>query len=81
MSTDCSFIPCLYYYLSFLHSLLGKILAVLKTHTSKNTLDRFVNRKSRLGNLEKYDRLINDFNTDFVACFIPFFDYSGSFQL
>ena len=71
------FICCL----SFLHSLLGEILAVLKTQASKNMFDRFVNRASRLGNLEKYDRLINDFNTDFVACFLPLFDYSGSFQI
>ena len=69
------------YCLSFLHSLLGEILAVLKTQASKNMFDRFVNRGSRLGNLEKYDRLINDFNTDFVVCFLSLFDYSGSFQL
>ena len=66
---------------SFLHSLLGKTLAVLKTHASKNMLDRIVNRKSRLGNLEKYDRLIDDFNTDFMVCFLLLFDYPGSFQL
>jgi hypothetical protein len=81
MSTDCSFIPRLHYRPSFLHSLLGKTLAVLKTHASTKMLDRFVNRKSRLGNLEKYDRLINDFNTDFVACFLSLFDYLGSFRL
>ena len=69
------------YCLSFLHSLLSEILAVLKTQASKNMFDRFVNRASRLGNLEKYDRLINDFNTDFVVCFLPLFDYPGSFQL
>jgi len=66
------------YHLSFLHSLLGEILAVLKTQASKNMFDRFVNRGSRLGNLERYDRLIN---TDFVACFLPLFDYPNSFQL
>jgi hypothetical protein len=49
--------------------LLGNTLAVLKVHTSKNIADRLVNRKSRLSNLEKYDRLINDFNTNFMACF------------
>jgi len=73
--------PCLYYRLPFLRSLLGKILAVLKKHASKSVIDRIVNRTSRLGNLEKYDRLINDFNTDFVASFSPLFNYSRSFQL
>jgi hypothetical protein len=81
MSTDCSFILCLYYCLSsFLHSLLGKTLVELKTHASKNVLDRLVNRRSRLGNLEKYDRLINDFNTDFAACFLLLLYYLASFQ-
>ena len=60
-----------YYRPPFLRRLLGKILEVLKTHTSKKVFDRIINRTSRLGDLEKYDRLINDFNTDFVACFIP----------
>ena len=77
MSTDR--IPCVYYRLPFLRSLLSDTLAVLKTHTSKGVFDRIVNRMSRLGNLEKYDRLINDFNTDFVACFPPLFDYACSF--
>jgi hypothetical protein len=81
MSTYCGFIPCLYYRTPFLHRLLGKILAVLKTHASKNVFVRIVNRKSRLDDLEKYDRLINDFNTDFMACLLPLFDYLGSFQL
>ena len=81
MSTNYSFVPCLFYGPIFLPRLLGKILVVLKTHTSKNMFDRIVNRKSRLGDLEKYDRLINDFNTDFVARFLPFFDYPSSFQL
>ena len=66
-------------YFSF--SLLGQTLAVLKAHTSKKNLDQIINRKSRLGKLEKYDRLINDFNTDFVACFLPLLDYPGSFHL
>lgn len=81
MSTNYNFIPCLFYRPIFLPRLLGKILVVLKTHTSKNMFDRIVNRKSRLGDLEKYDRLINDFNTDFVVRFLPFFDYPSSFQL
>jgi hypothetical protein len=81
MSTCCSFIPCLDYHPPFLHRLLGKIFAVLKTRASKNVFDRIVNRKSRLGDLEKYDRLINDFSTDFVACFLPLIDYPGSFQI
>ena len=81
MSTHYSFIPCLLYRPTFLHRLLGKFFAVLEKHISKHVLDRYLNRKSRLGNLEKYDRLINDFNTDFVACFLPFFDFPGSFQL
>jgi hypothetical protein len=67
------FITWIYYFLPSLRSLLGKILAALETHISQNKFDRFVNRKSRLGNLEKYDRLINDFNTDFVVCFLSFF--------
>jgi hypothetical protein len=46
------------------------MLAVLKTHASKNRSDRFVNRKSMVDNLETYDRLIDDFNTDFAVCFI-----------
>jgi hypothetical protein len=68
-----------HYLLPSLHSLLGTIFTVLNTHASKNKFDRFVNRKSRLANLEKYDRLINDFNTDFVVCFLPifFFNYPG----
>jgi hypothetical protein len=75
-------IPCLVSTLpTSLHSLLGKLLAVLKTHASKNRFDRFVNRKSRLANLEIYNRLINDFNTDFVVCFFPFLDYPGSLRL
>ena len=74
-------IPCHLYIAYLLFSLLGKLLAVLKTHASKNRFDRFVNRKSRLDNLGKCDRLVNDFNTDFVVCFLPSFDYSGSFQL
>ena len=56
--------------LHFLHSLLRKTLVVLQTYASKGLIDRIVNRASRLGNLEKYDRLINDFNTDFVVCFL-----------
>jgi hypothetical protein len=74
---DCGFQTLSLLLPIFLHSLLGQILAVLKTHASKNVIHRFANRKSRLGNLEKYDRLINDFNTDFVACFLPLFDYLG----
>jgi hypothetical protein len=30
-------------------------------------IDRIVNRTSRLGDLERYNRLIDDFNTDFVV--------------
>jgi hypothetical protein len=80
MSMHYNFIPCLYYHPPFPRRLLGNILVVLKTRASKNVFDRIVNRKSRLGDLEKYDRLINDFNTDFVACLLQLLDYSGSFQ-
>jgi hypothetical protein len=70
--------PCLqvYHHLPLLYSLLGRTLAVLKTHASKGVIDQIVSRASRLYNLEKYDRLINDFNTDFVVCFPLLFDYS-----
>jgi hypothetical protein len=62
-------------------SFLTEMLAVLQKHTSMNLADRLINRASRLENLHKYNRLIDDFNTDFLACHYLSSDYLGSFQL
>ena len=61
-------------------SLLGKILIVLKANTSKNKFDRLINRTSRLNDLQMYDRLIDDFNMDFLVCFHPQLNHSSSSQ-
>ena len=76
------FAPCSYVPISPSHncSLLEQILASLRTYTFKNLVDRIINRTSRLGDLERYDRLVNDFNTDFAACFLPTFGVCSSFR-
>jgi hypothetical protein len=51
-----------------LSSLLGKVVAALETYASKGVIDRFIQRTSRLDELERYNRLIDDFNMDFVVC-------------
>ena len=62
-------------------SLLGKILVVLKANTSKSKIHRLINRTSRLSDLQMYDRLIDDFNMDFLVCFHLQFNCSSSSQL
>lgn len=53
---------------------------MIKRYTSKHLTLRIVNRISRLDDLKKYSRLIDDFNTDFVARFNSLFDRPGSLQ-
>ncbi|KAG6917239.1 hypothetical protein DXG01_003271 [Tephrocybe rancida] len=49
------------------HKLLVEVLSVLKANTAKGMFNRVVNRKSRLSDLEKYNRYIDDFNTGFLT--------------
>ncbi|KAG6914377.1 hypothetical protein DXG01_000678, partial [Tephrocybe rancida] len=49
------------------HNLLVDVFRVLKSNTSKGMFDRVVNRKSRLSDVEKYNRRIDDYNTDFLT--------------
>ncbi|KAG6906798.1 hypothetical protein DXG01_012045 [Tephrocybe rancida] len=53
--------------LSKYHNLLVNILRMLKANTSKGMFDRVINRKSRLSDVEKYNRCIDDYNTDFLT--------------
>jgi len=53
--------------LSNYHEYLMKILEVLKRYASKSMMDRIVNRRSGLDDLEKYNRLVDDFNTNFMT--------------
>ncbi|KAF8235175.1 hypothetical protein L208DRAFT_1543034 [Tricholoma matsutake] len=48
-------------------NLLVNILKVLKKHASKSFIDQVINWVSRLDDLNRYNRLIDDFNTDFMV--------------
>ncbi|KAG6844099.1 hypothetical protein H0H87_009799 [Tephrocybe sp. NHM501043] len=48
-------------------NILSGIFCLLQETASKDIFQRIVNRKSRLGDLEKYRRLIDDYNTDFLT--------------
>ena len=58
-SPHCSSLVC---------SLLVDVLGVLKANTSKGMFNRIVHRRSGLDELEKYNRLIDDYNTNFLVC-------------
>ncbi|KAG6844166.1 hypothetical protein H0H87_009285 [Tephrocybe sp. NHM501043] len=49
------------------HNLLIKILRVLQVGKAKSMFDHVVNRKSRLDDLEKYNRLLEDYNANFLT--------------
>ncbi|KAG6906675.1 hypothetical protein DXG01_012655, partial [Tephrocybe rancida] len=62
------------------HKLLVGVLSVLKANTAKGMFDRVVNRKSRLSDVEKYNRRIDDFNTGFMTDLLFQLSISGTPQ-
>ncbi|KAG6914217.1 hypothetical protein DXG01_001712 [Tephrocybe rancida] len=62
------------------HKLLIEVLSMLQANTSKGKWDRVINRISRLGELEKYNRRIDDFNTDFLTDLVLQLHLSGAPQ-
>ncbi|KAG6844308.1 hypothetical protein H0H87_007878 [Tephrocybe sp. NHM501043] len=48
-------------------SILVEVFRVLQGNASKDIFQRVVNRKSRLGDLKKYNRLVDDYNSDLLT--------------
>ncbi|KAG6914744.1 hypothetical protein DXG01_015655, partial [Tephrocybe rancida] len=62
------------------HKLLVGVLSVLQANTAKGMVDRVVNRKSRLSDVEKYNRRIDDFDIGFIVDLVLQLHISGTPQ-
>ncbi|KAG6855894.1 hypothetical protein H0H87_009605 [Tephrocybe sp. NHM501043] len=52
------------------HKLLSEVWTILQANKSKGLLRRTIDRKSDLSDVEKYDRLVDNYNTDFLTDFL-----------